>query len=135
MAQAIRKLPRQPIPPLSETLDACVHSVSPMLNSLQRLKSKLVFDLYGASQAKQQQRLLTLAGNQSVNWGAEGLAQLWLSCRHGLPFSNNYVLLLEDDPRAASHSERAARLIAAALNLHQSVRGHAPSLFHGMDAK
>ena len=61
MAQLLRKLPRQPIPSLADTLHACVNSVSPTLNSLQRLKSKLVFELYGATQAKQQERLLALA--------------------------------------------------------------------------
>ena len=100
MTQATSKLPRQPIPPLADTLNDCVRSVSPMLNSLQRLKSKLVFELYGASQAKQQQRLLALAREQPVNWSAAGLTHLWLSCRRGLPFSNNYVLQLEDDPLA-----------------------------------
>jgi len=125
MTQATSKLPRQPIPPLADTLNDCVRSVSPMLNSLQRLKSKLVFELYGASQAKQQQRLLALAREQPVNWSAAGLTHLWLSCRRGLPFSNNYVLQLEDDPLAGSLVERAARLIAAALNLHQRIHAQA----------
>jgi hypothetical protein len=96
-----------------------------MLNGLQRLKSKLVFELYGASQAKQQERLLTLAREHPVNWCAAGLTRLWLSCRGGLPFTNNYAMLLEDDPRADSLTERAARLIAAALQLYQSVRTQA----------
>lgn len=121
MAQAIHKLPRQPIPPLADTLDACVSSVSPMLNSLQRLKSKLVFEIYGAAQAKQQQRLLALAREQPINWCAAGLTQLWLSCRGGLPFSNNYVLQLEGDPQVESYTERAARLIVAALKLYQAI--------------
>jgi len=125
MTQATSKLPRQPVPPLADTLNDCVRSVSPMLNTLQRLKSKLVFELYGASQAKQQQRLLTLAREQPVNWCAAGLTHMWLSCRRGLPFSNNYVLQLEDDPLAGSLAERAARLIAAALNLHQRIHAQA----------
>ena len=106
MTQLLRKLPRQPIPALADTLGACMSSVSPMLNGLQRLKSKLVFELYGAAQAKQQERLLALAREQPVNWCAAGLARLWLSCRGGLPFTNNYALLLEDDPRADSLTER-----------------------------
>jgi carnitine O-acetyltransferase len=124
---AVSKLPRQPIPPLEHTLDAAMRSVSPMLNGLQRIKSKLVFELYGASQAKQQQRLLRLAREQPINWCAAGLTHLWLSGRGGLPFSNSYVLLLEDDPRAATLTERAARLIVAALNLYQSIRAQALS--------
>ena len=122
MTQILRKLPTQPIPSLDDTLDACVSSVSPTLNGLQRLKSKLVFEIYGATQAKQQERLLTLAQQQPVNWCAAGLTRFWLSCRGGLPFTNNYAMLLEDDPRADSLTERAARLIAAALQLYQSVR-------------
>lgn len=125
MAQLLRKLPRQPIPSLADTLDACVSRVSPMLNGLQRLKSKLVFELYGAAQAKQQERLLALARQHPVNWCAAGLTRLWLSCRGGLPFTNNYALLLEDDPSADSLTERAARLTAAALQLYQSVRTQA----------
>jgi len=125
MAQLLRKLPAQPIPSLADTLHACVNSVSPTLNGLQRLKSKLVFELYGAAQAKQQERLLTLAREQPVNWCAAGLTRLWLSCRGGLPFTNNYALLLEDDPRAESLAERAARLIVAGLQLYQSVRTQA----------
>ncbi len=127
MARAARKLPRQPIPPLADTLKAAARSVSPMLNGLQRLKSKLVFELYGASQAKQQKRLLTLAREQPINWCAAGLTHLWLSGRGALPFSNNYVLLLDDDPQAATLTERAARLIVAALNLSQSVRAQSLS--------
>ena len=57
MSQVLRKLPRQPIPSLTDTLGACVNSVSPMLNGLQRLKSKLVFEIYGAAQAKQQEAI------------------------------------------------------------------------------
>jgi carnitine O-acetyltransferase len=125
MAQLLRKLPPQPIPSLADTLHACVNSVSPTLNGLQRLKSKLVFELYGAAQAKQQERLLALAQEQPVNWCAAGLTRLWLSCRGGLPFTNNYALQLEDDPRAESLAERAARLIVAALRLYQSVRTQA----------
>ena len=125
MTQLLRKLPRQPIPALADTLGACMSSVSPMLNGLQRLKSKLVFELYGAAQAKQQERLLALAREQPVNWCAAGLARLWLSCRGGLPFTNNYALLLEDDPRADSLTERAARLITAGLQLYESVRTQA----------
>jgi carnitine O-acetyltransferase len=125
MAQLLHKLPRQPIPSLADTLDACVSSVSPMLNGLQRLKSKLVFEVYGAARAKQQERLLTLARKHPVNWCAAGLSRLWLSCRGGLPFTNNYALLLEDDPRAESLTERAARLITAALQLYDSVRTQA----------
>lgn len=124
MTHVIPDLPRQPIPPLADTLDACALSVSPLLNSLQRFKSKLIFKLYGASQAKQQKRLLTLAQQQPINWCAEGVARLWLSCRNGLPFSNNYVLMLEDDPRANTLTGRAARLTLAALNLYQRIRAH-----------
>ncbi len=127
MAHAVRKLPRQPIPPLAETLNAAKRSVSPLLNGLQRLKSKLVFELYGASQAKQQKRLLRLAQERPINWCAAGLTHLWLSGRNGLPFSNNYVLQLEDDPRAATLTERAARLIVAALNLYRSILAQALS--------
>jgi carnitine O-acetyltransferase len=123
MTQLLRKLPTQPIPSLADTLGACVSSVSPMLNGLQRLKSKLVFEIYGATQAKkQQERLLALARQQPVNWCAAGLTRFWLSCRGGLPFTNNYAMLLEDDPHAESLTERAARLIVAALQLYQSVR-------------
>jgi carnitine O-acetyltransferase len=127
MSQLLGKLPRQPIPALADTLDACVSSVSPMLNGLQRLKSKLVFELFGAAQAKQQERLLAMAKEHPVNWCAAGVTRLWLSCRGGLPFTNNYALLLEDDPLAESHTERAARLITAALQLYQSVRTQALS--------
>ena len=127
MTRALRKLPRQPIPPLSDTLNAAVRSVSPMLNGLQRLKSKLVFELYGASQAKQQKRLLTLAQERTINWSAAGLTHQWLSCRGGLPFTNNYVLMLEDDPQAGTLTQRAARLTVAALNLYQNIRAHALS--------
>lgn len=122
MSQLISKLPRQPIPSLADTLDTCVSSVSPVLNSLQRIKSKLVFEYYGARQAKQQERLLELAREQPVNWCAAGLGRFWLSCRGGLPFTNNYALLLEDDPHADTLTERAARLTVAALQLYQSVR-------------
>lgn len=118
---ALRKLPRQPIPPLADTLSGAMRSVSPMLNSLQRIKSKLMFDLFGAAQAKQQKRLLSLAREQPINWPAAGLTHMWLSCRDGLPLANNYVLQLEDDPQASTLTERAARLIAAALNLYQSI--------------
>ena len=122
MAHPVRKLPRQPIPSLADTLDAARRSVSPLLNGLQRIKSKLVFDLFGAAQVKPQKRLLTLARQRPINWCAAGLTHWWLSNRGGLPFSNNYVLMLEDDPRAATLSERAARLIVGALNLNQSIR-------------
>lgn len=125
MAQLLNRLPRQPIPALTDTLDACVSSVSPKLNSLQRFKSKLLFELFGAAQTKQQERLLSLMQEHPVNWCAAGLAQLWLSCRGGLPFTNNYALLLEDDPLADSLAERAARLITGALKLYQSVRTQA----------
>ena len=125
MTHVIRNLPRQPIPPLADTLNACVRSVSPSLNSLQRLKSKLVFELYGAAQAKQQQRLLEMARRHPTNWCAAGLTRLWLSCRGGLPYTNNYVLLLEDDPHAQSLTTRAARLTVAALHLYQRIRAHA----------
>ncbi len=121
MKQSVRELMRQPIPPLTDTLTACMRSVSPLLNGMQRLKAKLMLDLYGAAQAKQQQRLLALAREQSTNWCAEGLTRMWLSCRGGLPFTNNYVLLLQDDPQADSLSGRAARLMVAALTLHQRV--------------
>jgi len=121
MANPARKQPRQPIPPLAETLDAARRSVSPMLNGLQRLKSRLVFELYGAAQAAPQKRLLSLAREQRINWCAAGLTHLWLSNRDGLPFANNYVLLLEDDPRANSLSGRAARLAVAALQLYGAV--------------
>lgn len=130
MANPARKYPRQPIPPLAETLDAARRSVSPMLNGLQRLKSRLVFELYGAAQAEQQKRLLSLARERPINWCAAGLTHLWLSNRDGLPFANNYVLLLEDDAKADSLSVRAARLTAAALELHRVVSRHglAPDL-------
>jgi carnitine O-acetyltransferase len=121
MANAVRKPPRQPIPPLAETLDAARRSVSPMLNGLQRLKSRLVFELYGASQAAPQKRLLSLARQRPINWCAAGLTHLWLSNREGLPFANNYVLMLEDDPRATTLTERAARLILAGLQLYRAV--------------
>lgn len=125
MTRAMRNLPRQPIPALAETLEACELSVSPLLNGLQRFKSRLVLKLYGAAQAKQQRRLLSLARQQPINWCAEGIARLWLGCRNGLPFSNNYVLLLEDDPHATTLAARAARLVLGALNLHQPIRAEA----------
>jgi len=110
---------------LADTLDGCMSSVSPVLNGLQRLKSKLIFELCGASQAKRQKRLLALKREQPTNWFAAGLTHLWLSSRGGLPFCNNYVLLLEDDPLAESLTGRATRLIVAALNLHQHVSAQA----------
>ncbi len=119
-----RGLLRQPIPPLADTLSACIRSVSPLLNGMQRLKSKLLLELYGAAQIKQQQRLLTLAREQGTNWCAEGLTRMWLSCRGGLPFTNNYVLLLQDDAHADTLTGRAARLMAAALNLYQHIDSH-----------
>lgn len=125
MNYTISHLPHQPIPPLAETLDACAQSVSPLLNGLQRFKSKLIFKLYGAAQAKQQQRLLSLTQQHPINWCAEGITRLWLSCRNGLPYSNNYVLMLEDDADAVTLTTRAARLILAALTLHQRIRAHA----------
>ncbi len=60
---AVRKLPRQPIPPLADTLSGAMRSVSPMLNSLQRIKSRLVFELFGAAQAKQQNASCPWRGN------------------------------------------------------------------------
>lgn len=127
MTHVTHSLPRQPIPPLDDTLHACVRSVSPALNSLQRLKSKIVFELYGAAQAKQQQRLLALAQQHPINWCAAGLTRLWLSCRGGLPYSNNYVLMLEDDAAATSLTARAARLTVAAVHLYQRIRAQALS--------
>lgn len=121
MKPTARGLLRQPIPPLADTLTACIRSVSPLLNGVQRLKSKLILELYGAAQTRQQERLLSLAREQGTNWCAEGLTRMWLSCRGGLPFSNNYVLLLQDDAQAETLTGRAARLMAAALNLHQRI--------------
>src|SRR3569832_1933739 len=98
MTHVIRNLPRQPIPPLADTLTACVRSVSPSLNSLQRLKSKLVFELYGAAQTKQQQHQHEMARRHPTKRSTTKHTHQRLSCRGGLPYTNNYVLLLEDDP-------------------------------------
>src|SRR3569832_1850351 len=100
MTHVIRNLPRQPIPPLADTLNACVRSVSPSLNSLQRLKSKLVFELYGAAQAKQQQRLLEMARRHPTIWCAAGRARRGRGGRGGRPDTDGGGGRREDGPHA-----------------------------------
>lgn len=72
MKPTARGLLRQPIPPLADTLNACIRSVSPLLNGMQRLKSKLLLELYGAAQTKQQQRLLTSPANKAPTGAPRG---------------------------------------------------------------
>ncbi len=114
-------LKHQPIPKLSDTLSTYMKSVSPSLRGLQKMTTRLMLDLYGVTHAKRQQSLLELARNGNTNWCAEGLARMWLRCRGGLPFHNNYSLLLHDDAAITSMTERAARLIAAALSVHKDM--------------
>ena len=114
-------LPAQPIPDLSATMSACLTRVSPFLAPWQRTKTRAILRLYALASARHQRALVANKSTDTKNWCAEGVARLYLGCRHPLPLNNNYPLVLTDDPAATGPSERAARLIAAALVLQDDI--------------
>jgi carnitine O-acetyltransferase len=115
-------LPPQPTPALSDTLARCKDNVAPSLTNLQRLKCQSFLQLYGLATKRHQRALAEATPGAGINWSAEGVKRLYLSCRGGLSFHNNYPVVLCDDPQAKSIVERAACLIVAALALHAEIR-------------
>jgi carnitine O-acetyltransferase len=114
-------LPPQPTPALFNTLARCQKNVSPPLTNLQRLKCQSFLQLYGLANKRHQRVLAQATPGAAINWSAEGLKRLYLSCRGGLAFHNNYPVVLCDDPQATSMVERAGCLIVAALALHADI--------------
>jgi carnitine O-acetyltransferase len=111
----------QPTPALSNTLERCKKDVSSFLNLPQRIKCQMLLSLYGLASARHHRALKERPFDGVTNWSAEGLKRLYLSCREGLPFHNNYPVVLCDDPQVSTMVERAARLIVAALALHHDL--------------